>query len=227
MDLPAQIAKETLYQAVNVLGKNLSLLCLDNLDHVIHELLPATKKTVAEITPHFGVVWPSALALTQFMEKHANAVRGKTVLEIGCGLALPSMAARLLGATSVIATDRHALVPTFLSHNLNRNALQGIRYARYDWRSSELPVDNCDLVLGSDLLYEPWQPGYLVQTLAQLLTTDHSIAWIADPGRKHLGVFLALAEAHGFDCQTHQEKVEFGRRKHAVTILSLTRLPPF
>jgi predicted nicotinamide N-methyase len=40
----------------------------------------------------FGLfVWPSALVLTQFIASHHEKFAGKTILEIGCGTALPGL----------------------------------------------------------------------------------------------------------------------------------------
>src|SRR5262245_14598570 len=55
-----------------------------------------------EFLPYWAELWPSALALARMVA--ARALRRARVLELGCGLGLPSLAAALAGGR-VLATD--------------------------------------------------------------------------------------------------------------------------
>src|SRR5581483_5753574 len=55
-----------------------------------------------EFLPYWAELWPSGIALARAVA--ARDVRGLRVLELGCGLGLPSLAAALGGA-DVLATD--------------------------------------------------------------------------------------------------------------------------
>ena len=108
----------------------------------------------------FGVIWPSARALASRLTTHE--LRGRRVLELGCGLALPSLVAAKAGA-EVTATDQHPDTERFLAENLERNRLQ-VRYARLDWSGAappEVPERGFDLVLASDVLYAAPMPDGL------------------------------------------------------------------
>src|SRR6266516_3449228 len=48
-----------------------------------------------QFLPYWAELWPSALALAQMVA--ASELAGKRTLELGCGLALPSIAAALAG----------------------------------------------------------------------------------------------------------------------------------
>ena len=52
--------------------------------------------------PYWAELWPSGIALARHVV--GLALAGRRVLELGCGLALPSFAAALAGA-DVLATD--------------------------------------------------------------------------------------------------------------------------
>ena len=54
------------------------------------------------------------------------------MLEIGCGLALASLACHRLGM-DITASDRHPLVEGFLHANLALNRLAPLRYRHGDW----------------------------------------------------------------------------------------------
>ena len=55
-----------------------------------------------EFLPYWAELWPSGIALARYVA--ALDLAGSRVLELGCGLALPSFAAALAGA-DVLATD--------------------------------------------------------------------------------------------------------------------------
>lgn len=160
--------------------------------------------------PHFGVVWPSALGLGEhlagLLRTRSKSYRAPAdVLELGSGLAIPSLVARTLGARRVVASDRHPAVSRLLAENVSRNGLRDIEYQDLDWRrggrdpESLSGLGRFDLVIGSDLLYEPWQPGALAAVLPYLLKPEGE-ALIADPGRRYVDAFVRLAEATGFRC---------------------------
>src|SRR5215218_11387501 len=56
----------------------------------------------APLAPYWSVLWRSGVALAQ--ELDCEALAGARVVELGCGLGLPSIAAARAGAT-VLATD--------------------------------------------------------------------------------------------------------------------------
>src|SRR4051794_24635403 len=55
-----------------------------------------------EFLPYWAELWPSGVALARAIA--ARSLRGARVLELGCGLGLPSLAAAL-GGGRVMATD--------------------------------------------------------------------------------------------------------------------------
>ena len=69
-------------------------------------------------------LWPSSVALIAVLERYPDMVRGKTVLELGCGLGLASLAALKLGARLVYATDGSVTTVELASHNVLSNANQ-------------------------------------------------------------------------------------------------------
>src|SRR3954465_82802 len=56
----------------------------------------------APLVPYWSVLWRSGVALAS--EAEGGDLRGQRVVELGCGLALPSIVAARAGAT-VLATD--------------------------------------------------------------------------------------------------------------------------
>jgi predicted nicotinamide N-methyase len=108
------------------------------------------------------------------------------VLELGCGLGLPSLAATLRGA-EVLATDWAEDAIELLRRNAERNGAF-LRVTRVRWSEPEplLRAAPWDLVLGADLLYEARNAEQLGQLLPQL----GGEALLAEPGRPYAKEFL-------------------------------------
>jgi predicted nicotinamide N-methyase len=143
----------------------------------------------APIAPYWSVLWRSGVALAR--ELDGVAWRGLRVVELGCGLAVPSIAAARAGAT-VLATDRYAEALTLLARNARANGVR-IETERVDWAEPGRLVRRApfDLVIAADVFYE----RAAVVSLLSLLPRLAPAAWVADPGRPAAGAFLEEAEA--------------------------------
>ena len=108
--------------------------------------------------PLFGLVWPSSRILASTMQ--TQAIEGKRILEIGCGLALASLVMRRRGA-DITASDCHPLAAAFLAENLRLNRLAPIPFQTGNWADSDPVLGKFDLIVGSDVLYERGQPDIL------------------------------------------------------------------
>ena len=179
----------------------LSLETLADLDAAVDELLGRTAEHPEELErdlcPYFGVVWPAARALAGELARRGQELAGKSVLELGCGLALPALVAAKLGAR-VTATDLHPDVPAFLARNLELNDLapDALRYREHDWRAAALE-GSFELVVASDVLYEAGHPAPVARALAAHVAPRGEIL-LADPARAYLQACLDELARLGF-----------------------------
>lgn len=136
--------------------------------------------------PMFGVAWPGMVSLAERVA--AASVDGLHVLELGCGLGLPSLVAAAGGA-HVLATDNHPHAGAFLAANARHNGV-ALTYRDLDWRDDRVDLGRptFDRVLASDLLYSPELAPLVARTIARFLDRDGE-AWLVDPGRLALGAF--------------------------------------
>eukprot|EP00659_Diplonema_papillatum_P016522 gene16522-25345_t len=65
----------------------------------------AVREFVLRLPLHRVHVWRSSMMLAEHLCDHKEMVKGKQVLELGCGLGLPSLVALLCGAARVVASD--------------------------------------------------------------------------------------------------------------------------
>jgi predicted nicotinamide N-methyase len=138
----------------------------------------------APVAPYWSVLWRSGVALARELE--GLALRGLRAVELGCGLAVPSMAAARAGA-AVLATDACAEALTLVARNAQENDVR-IETATVDWAEPEELVRRgpFDLVLAADVLYERASVAPLLSLLPRLAPE----AWLADPGRPAAGAFV-------------------------------------
>lgn len=212
----------------------LTIESLRDLNETIDGLFEALKVAVRpedqerifnDLCPYFGVVWPAARGLSEALAERLGEFVGKRVLEIGCGLALPSFVASLAGAAEVIATDVHIEVPGFLERNLELNSLARVTYRELDWIRSEGDFGAADWIIGSDILYERQHPEHVAQVLAQGLSAlPGTRALIADPGRPYLQAFVDEMKRLGYSAQTEIRRGEVFVMEFACDLHSTTRV---
>jgi predicted nicotinamide N-methyase len=143
----------------------------------------------APLVPYWAVLWRSGTALARAVAE--ADVRGRRVLELGCGLALPSLAAARGGA-AVLATDADEEALELLELNAHENRVE-LERACLDWAHADQLVARgpFDLVLAADVLYERSSVGVLLSLLPEL----GEDIWLADPGRPAASAFLERARA--------------------------------
>jgi predicted nicotinamide N-methyase len=141
----------------------------------------------APVAPYWSVLWRSGVALAR--ELDGVSLRGVRVVELGCGLAVPSIAAARTGA-AVIATDECGEALTLVERNARANEVR-IETAVVDWADPGELLRRApfDVVLAADVLYERSSIAPLLWLLPRLAPQ----AWIADPGRPAAGAFLEQA----------------------------------
>ena len=111
----------------------------------------------------------------------AANLNGARVVELGCGLGLPSIAAALGGA-HVLATDRSADALGFTTYNAGLNGAT-IEVGVCSWAHPEPVLSRApwDLVLAADVLYLHSGLADLDDLLPRLVGGTGQV-WLADPG---------------------------------------------
>ncbi len=143
----------------------------------------------APIAPYWSVLWRSGVALAR--ELDGVKLHGLRVVELGCGLAVPSTAAARAGA-HVLATDSDPEALDLVAQNAAANDVQ-VETAALDWAHPDELISRApfDLVLAADVLYERASVAQLLSLLPQLAPE----AWLADPGRPAAAAFLEQARS--------------------------------
>lgn len=144
----------------------------------------------------FGQLWPAGTVLATAMK--TIQLRDRRILELGCGLALPSIVLQYRGA-DITASDYHPVSRKFLSHNCALNHLKEIPFIQLDW---EAPItdDKYDLIIASDVLYDPSNPELLANVIEKMSAPECKVL-VTCPGRGYKNQFSRLMTALGFELE--------------------------
>jgi predicted nicotinamide N-methyase len=167
------------------------------------ELIDVSAFNVDERLPYWAELWPSARALARFLLRQPPAAG--PVLELGCGVALPSLVLLARGC-EVLATDYYPEALEFARVNAERNRLPPLTTRLLDWRD---PPGNqrFQLVLAADVLYEERNAVALAALLPSLVAPGGSFL-LADPGRTYRNRFHQLMGEIGWQMDEVASLVE-------------------
>ncbi len=138
---------------------------------------------------YWAFCWGSGLALAQFLHRHPELTRRRSVVDLGSGSGVVAIAAATTGAARVIACDDSpdALVATGTNAALNGVIVETC--ARLD----DVPRDN-DLLLMADVLYDAGNLALLhkaAEFATQVIVADSRITELPDPSYRELAQFDA------------------------------------
>jgi len=148
--------------------------------------------------PLFDIVWPSSEILCQLLE--SQDVEGKRILEIGCGMALVSLYLNARGA-DITAMDIQAKSADLLTVNTRLNRSKVIPFVNASWSETLIELGEFDLILASDVLYEPQHILTLPGFLNQHIKTEGEVI-IVDPDRGRTDAFRSQMSECGFACES-------------------------
>ncbi len=137
--------------------------------------------------PYWAFAWPGGLALAQFLINHPEYVSGKSILDVGAGSGVTSIAALMSGAASVTINDIDPWAIAVSKINLQANG-----YLFNDTPQIRLSCDDVlgkdvtnDVILLGDVTYAKELVAKIVPWIAKLTKSGKTIL-LADPGRGYL-----------------------------------------
>jgi predicted nicotinamide N-methyase len=133
-----------------------------------------------EFLPYWAELWPAASALAAALP---DDLSGRRVVELGCGLGVPSLVAASRGA-EVVASDWAPDAIALLRQNAERNGI-ALEARVWDWRDPW--AERFDLALAADVLYERRNVEPVATALQQLAPK----ALIGLAGRPYEDQFLS------------------------------------
>lgn len=171
-----------------------------------------------EKIPYWAILWPSAIALAEFIANSGD-LEGKSMLELGAGLALPSLVAAKSGA-NVLTTDWYLESLIFADANAAANRIQ-LNTKLLDWTNP--PADlKFDLIIGADILYEARSHEPVISLLEKMLAPN-GIALISDPNRPRNHDFQRLANERGWQSKAFPVDIDWEGSTQPTTVWEIKR----
>ncbi len=144
-----------------------------------------------ERLPYWTELWPSSIALAQWLKLKEQKIKQKICLDVGCGLGLTALVGHMLGA-KILAFDYEIEALYFAkkntlanSHHFNSpcNTYQNSPlWFAMDWRKPAIKKHSVEFIWGADIMYERKFAYTIMDFLDYALAKDGK-AWIAEPGR--------------------------------------------
>ena len=172
----------------------------------------------AEPFPYWAKLWPSSIALVQYLKANTIWIEHKNVLEIGAGLGLPSF--MIAGyANSVQVSDYAPEAVELLDKNIQHLQLNNVQAMELDWNYVPDSI-NADVVLLSDVNYNPSQFNGLLQLITKLIS-EGTIVILSTPQRIMASPFVNAIQP--LVKQTHVELVNENGNSIEISILVLSK----
>nr|XP_055048095.1 electron transfer flavoprotein beta subunit lysine methyltransferase [Misgurnus anguillicaudatus] len=131
--------------------------------------------------PFWAIYWPGGQALARYLLNNPEVSRGRRVLDLGCGCGASAIAAKLTGASHVVANDIDPIATVATKMNCELNGLDPLPCITENMIGSK--PDNWDLILLGDMFYDEVLADDLHQWLHDCILTHGTQVLIGDPGR--------------------------------------------
>jgi predicted nicotinamide N-methyase len=171
------------------------------------------------------IAWPSALALARHLATTFGAARvlRRRALVLGCGVGLESVVLATLGA-QVWALDHVRAALRLVWRNCELNGLAPVHTLWRCWRepSTLRRLGSYELVIGSDILYEP-AGEEAIAGLLQTALTPQGVGLFADPGREGVAEFFRRLAAGGVGVPERRTQLRWLGSRQEIWIYQVTR----
>ena len=121
--------------------------------------------------PFWTQVWPSAIAMAQFIVQENHRFLGKHVTELAAGLGLPSFVVSKF-ANQVYCTDYLQEAVEVMEKSITYHGIKNINCGIIDWNNMPTDLPKTEIVLVSDVNYNPVDFEILYQVLIGFLQKD-------------------------------------------------------
>lgn len=149
----------------------------------VHDLWLKTEEDLDAIglpPPFWAFAWAGGQGLARYILDHPEEVRGKRVLDFASGSGLVAIAAKLAGASEVVAADIDPWACTAVRLNAAENGVE------IDFTADNLigaPV-KADVVLAGDVFYDRDFAAALIDWFGGLAAGGTRVL-VGDPGRSY------------------------------------------
>ena len=214
---------KTTLTELDIEGVKISVEVVTNIDELFTELASRSSddpEVKDERIPYWAELWPSSILLAEYLVKNFSLIKGKKIIELGCGLGLSGIVAGKLGC-KVLMTDYQQPALDFALQNWKRNNNEFAGTKILDWRHPDLD-EKFDIILAADVAYESKMFRPLVNTIGKLLSSS-GVVILTEPNRKFARDFLVRLQENGFYTETQTSVIRFRDADHTIHLHLIRR----
>lgn len=131
--------------------------------------------------PYWAIYWPGGQALSRYLLDNPDVVRGKSVLDLGSGCGATAIAAKLSGASKILANDIDPIAGMAITLNCKLNGLNPFPVLTKNILNTQ--QGKFDLIVLGDMFYDEDLADSLHLWLQNYFWTHGTRILIGDPGR--------------------------------------------
>jgi predicted nicotinamide N-methyase len=191
----------------------ISLAKVSNIDDLLERAVSADE------IPFWAELWPASIGLARFIFENDPEFKNKKLLELGSGVGLSGIAAKMAGS-EVVQSDFSIEALRFTEVNCLQNRVPGDGLLLADWRNFPAEINGFDWIIGADILYEKTLHQNLLEIFKQALGS-HGKVLLTDPGRNYARSFMAELAASGWQVRQLTYPVDYEGRTYPVDIYQL------
>ena len=198
---------------------------IHDIDPLLDELInlgPENEQVTDERLPYWAEIWPSSIALSDFILASEPMGPDMRVIELGCGVGLAGLAASMKGAR-VLETDYQPDALRLTEMNWLHNVGRSPDVYLMDWRHPDIE-GKFDRILASDVVYEKrfFQP---LITLFHRLLREGGQVILSEPNRPIAQNFFEELSRQGFSHQRTDTPVNFREKCYQIGIYIIQKSP--
>lgn len=217
--LNATLKNNTHWEKISIRDKIFHIKRVKNINNLL-DAVSDEEFNQDERLPYWAEIWPSAIALSEYILDNRNDFSDKKILEIGCGLGLVGIAATAVGG-DVLFTDYDDYALEYTQINYKRNFKRDAAVKMMDWREAHAE-GSYDIILGADILYEKRWLAPVLNVIGKKLN-PRGTAIIAEPNRTVAGEFFAMIKSGAFEKQSWLKQTRVCNKLHSVTIHRISK----
>ncbi len=208
---------------LEIMSRKFSILTVESVDDLLNQMInmnPEAVEVKDERLPYWPEIWPSSLALIEFIEKQHPIESGLKVIELGCGIGLVGMVAEFYGA-EVLLTDYQPDALLFAEMNWLLNLGKLPATLLMDWRDSNFS-EQYDLILASDIVYEK-RFFWAIVELFEKIVGENSHILLSEPNRKIAEIFFDMLSSENFSFKKYPMISDFGNISSQITVYDISK----
>ena len=200
----------------------------DRFRELFVELTPELQFRVLEVRhpprgAYWSKIWPTSVAVSQWLLARPRKWFPQTAIEIGCGLGLVSLTLAHLNVV-IEGTDREPQALLLTEEAGAFNSLSGLTTGALEWSSEPGPATS--LLVGADVMYERSSPQALFSLIhSSGLLASRGVLVLGTPRRRHtyLDSLVDQLKRVGYQHEVTESKTQWKGKTEGIDIHCLRR----